>query len=246
MITDKAPEGTTIAEMTEAQERHQKVFDFFYYLGGYSPMRFLDIGCGNGTLTGSARAALGMECVDGVDILPAEKLDVPAWLRLSKADFNWDRLPYEDDSFGVILCGEVFEHLYNPDNLLKEIKRVLAPKGVCLITTPNLGSWFNRVFFLFGYQPCCMAASYYHEDAGKLKLVRVYGHRDHIRPMTLKALKELIELNGLKVKKTMGWNQGMLHNHLKSGMLSRSANLVDVVLSKIPSLSSRLAIVVTK
>lgn len=246
MITEQVDPGTTVDEMSEDQERHWKSSRFFKaYFNGNKPATFLDIGCGNGTITGKIRDALGLGLIDGVDI-QANELVVPSWLRMSKADFNWDNLPYPSDSFDAIYCGEVLEHLYNPDNLLREISRVLTTNGICLITTPNLGSWFNRVFFLLGYQPCCMAASFENEDAGKLKMVRVYGHRDHIRPMTLKALVELVELNNLKVVKTLGWNQGMIYNHLKSGVLSRAANLIDITLSKVPSLASRLAVVVNK
>jgi SAM-dependent methyltransferase len=44
-------------------------------------------------------------------------------------------LPLPDQSFDVIICSEVFEHLENPFQAAAEMKRVLKPGGLLLLTT---------------------------------------------------------------------------------------------------------------
>ena len=237
--------GTTVEEMSSPQLRHTKSVEYFASLanGIYGPKNLLDVGCGNGTITTKIRQVLGLGAVDGVDLL-AGKLDVPSWLRMKYADFDKDKLPYADSSFDAVYCGEVVEHLYNPDNLLSEIHRVLSPTGVCLITTPNLGSWYNRIVVLLGYQPCSISASFYHENVGKM--INIVGHRGHIRGFTLRALKELLKIHNLEPIKVMGWNMGVSETYLSNPIIQYPAFAVDTVLSRVPSLAARIAVAVKK
>jgi 2-polyprenyl-3-methyl-5-hydroxy-6-metoxy-1,4-benzoquinol methylase len=46
-------------------------------------------------------------------------------------------LPLADASQDVVLCSEVVEHLERPDHLLREIHRILKPKGRLILTTDN-------------------------------------------------------------------------------------------------------------
>jgi len=45
--------------------------------------------------------------------------------------------PFQEESFDVVLCFQVIEHIGDDHALLKEIHRVLRPGGVLLLTTPN-------------------------------------------------------------------------------------------------------------
>lgn len=50
-----------------------------------------------------------------------------------------DPFPFEPDSFDVVLCMEVLEHLaYSPSHMLAEAHRALAPGGLFFLTVPNL------------------------------------------------------------------------------------------------------------
>jgi len=46
-------------------------------------------------------------------------------------------LPFEDNTFDVILSDQVFEHVQNYSVALAEIKRILKPDGVCLHVFPS-------------------------------------------------------------------------------------------------------------
>lgn len=59
---------------------------------------------------------------------------------LVDADINCDlngRWPFEDSSVGVIRAMDVFEHLYNPIDTMKEVSRVLAPGGYLICQVPS-------------------------------------------------------------------------------------------------------------
>ena len=57
---------------------------------------------------------------------------------------NQSDLPFDDDCFDVVLSFDVFEHIPEPDQHLREVARVLKPNGCYLLQTPN--KWTNSVF----------------------------------------------------------------------------------------------------
>lgn len=62
-------------------------------------------------------------------------------------------LPFEDDSFDLVWCAEVIEHLRDPERALAEFRRVAKPGGDILLTTPNSYAWLFRLIALFGLTP---------------------------------------------------------------------------------------------
>lgn len=56
----------------------------------------------------------------------------------SRIDVFYDgkTLPFRDSHFDAVVCFEVFEHVFNIDELLREIGRVLKPNGQLLISVP--------------------------------------------------------------------------------------------------------------
>lgn len=46
------------------------------------------------------------------------------------------RIPQPDNSFDVVMCTEVFEHLPEPIKALREFSRLLKPAGVLILTAP--------------------------------------------------------------------------------------------------------------
>jgi SAM-dependent methyltransferase len=57
---------------------------------------------------------------------------------LSKVDIYYDgkHIPFENDHFDSVYCGEVLEHVFTPDETITEIKRVIKKGGVMLLTIP--------------------------------------------------------------------------------------------------------------
>lgn len=119
-----------------------------------SPANLLDIGCGVGTISEYLGHELGLAQVHGIDV--SENLvseAVKRGVRARQVDLDASPLPFPDASFDAVFCGEVIEHVLDTDRLLDEIERVLTPSGLCVMSTPNLASWVNRVALLLGWQP---------------------------------------------------------------------------------------------
>jgi SAM-dependent methyltransferase len=57
---------------------------------------------------------------------------------LSKIDVYYDgkTIPFEDESFDSVFCSEVFEHIFNLEEVIPEIKRVMKKEGLILLTVP--------------------------------------------------------------------------------------------------------------
>lgn len=114
-----------------------RFFDtFISELKALGPDSILDAGCGEGfTLERVRRAAIGTK-LEGLDFLDrAIQLGKITHPELSLKQGNIYELPYEDNSFDVVLCLEVLEHLEYPERALKELQRVA--RKYCIVSVPN-------------------------------------------------------------------------------------------------------------
>lgn len=112
--------------------------------------RVLDLGCRSGALT---LHFLEGNSVVGLDVDPAA-LEKAAALGIEPVQANVEEaLPFEDESFDVVVAGELFEHLQFPDALVAEIRRVLRPGGVLAGSVPNAYRVQSRLRFLRGKPP---------------------------------------------------------------------------------------------
>jgi SAM-dependent methyltransferase len=57
-----------------------------------------------------------------------------------------ERIPYDDNSFDVVFSDNVLEHLECPDNVFKEVNRVLKPGGIYLFKTPNKWHYVPTIY----------------------------------------------------------------------------------------------------
>jgi 2-polyprenyl-3-methyl-5-hydroxy-6-metoxy-1,4-benzoquinol methylase len=109
-----------------------------------APRTFLDIGCATGMLIESMKKE-GWE-VQGVDLC-RESADY------GKVHRGVDIFPgtleearFADGAFGVVHFSHLIEHVPDPRGFLGEVRRVLAPGGLALITTPNIDGFQARLF----------------------------------------------------------------------------------------------------
>lgn len=84
-------------------------------------------------------------------------LDIESGLNYEnvKADFLWDgtTMPFDNESFDVVVSTEVLEHVPSPDEYLLEIKRVLKPGGIFFFTVPFLMSLHEIPHDYYRYTP---------------------------------------------------------------------------------------------
>lgn len=96
--------------------------------------KILDVGCGyRGKLLYKVRNKISAGF--GLDISVNRKLH-DGKIALIKHDLS-QPLPFENNSFDAVTSLANLEHLENPDNILREIHRVLKPGGILLLTTPS-------------------------------------------------------------------------------------------------------------
>lgn len=90
--------------------------------------RMLDVGCG----TKPYRSLFTVDAYIGLDI------DSESSRLRGIADQLYDgkAFPFGDAAFDSVLCNQVLEHVFTPDDFLGEIARVLKPGGKLLLTVP--------------------------------------------------------------------------------------------------------------
>lgn len=100
-------------------------------------------------------------------------------------------------SFDLVLLIDVIEHLYDPDHVIDEVRRVLRPGGVLALVTPNLASWLNRALLLSGRQPLDTEVST--RGLFGRPAARSTPPAGHIRVFTRRALREFLVFHGFDV-----------------------------------------------
>lgn len=95
-------------------------------LGG----KMMDFGCGTKPyqpLFTNATEYIGVDYAGEGHSHENEQIDV---------FYDGKTIPFADNTFDSILTSEVLEHIYNLEDILKELNRVLKPGGKILITVP--------------------------------------------------------------------------------------------------------------
>jgi ubiquinone/menaquinone biosynthesis C-methylase UbiE len=166
----------------------------------YFPMapgqRLLDLGCGEGRHVIAASALDGIDAI-GVDLsredlgtarermrefadqLPEERQ--PALFALLVGDAL--RLPFPDDSFDAVICSEVLEHIPDYRSAVREIHRVLKPRGYFCASVPR--PWCERL--------CWWLSRDYHQVPG-----------GHLRIFEIEDLIGEIHSNGFELYQRHG------------------------------------------
>ncbi len=117
-----------------------------------SAKKVLDIGCSDGQLGKIIKDKFQVE-VHGLDIsaealaLAQDNLEKTFLLDINSDEWT-DKLT--DNKYDVVILSEVLEHLFAPDKVLAEVKKILADKGEVIITIPNLLFWKNRLKIFLG------------------------------------------------------------------------------------------------
>jgi SAM-dependent methyltransferase len=140
----------------------------------------LDLGCSSGaflqTLYGGEWELFGIEM--------SEESANLAQRRTGATIFNGDILEAEfaSNSFDLITCFDVFEHLYEPHKVIARVAQWLRPGGIFYVLVPNIDSAEARVF-----------GTYWHG----LELPR---HLFHYSPASLRHLAESVGLKTVSLE----------------------------------------------
>ena len=108
------------------------------------PAAVLDLGAGEGAFSLRLQQA-GYVC-EAVEIVP-ERFRVPG-AACRQLDLNADFAAALGRTFDLVVAQEIIEHLENPRHFLRQCRKLLAPGGGLLLTTPNIEDVYSRLRFL--------------------------------------------------------------------------------------------------
>ncbi len=102
-------------------------------------MKILDVGCGDGVLLSFIEKKLNSRSSElyGVDL--SHKAISAAQNKIKNGHFYKSsvyKLPFQENTFDVIVSTDVIEHVSRPKKMLKEIKKVAKENGNIIIGTP--------------------------------------------------------------------------------------------------------------
>jgi ubiquinone/menaquinone biosynthesis C-methylase UbiE len=150
---------------------------------------FLDAGCGDGRYLRALDAELP-ERIAGVDI--SERILETAHAAIPRAELrqgNLEALPFDDQSFELVLCTQVIEHVLDAPAAVAELVRVLRNDGRLVISTDNARNVVTRVLNA--------------PRAGAVRALRLRGARGRIEspatPYRRESFRALLEDAGLVV-----------------------------------------------
>lgn len=148
-------------------------------LGMVDAGKVLDLGCGDGLFLLKLRdkgiGGMGLDISEeAVRKCAASGLDAKVF------DFTIQKLPFNDESYDCVAALDVLEHLFFPEKLLAEAKRV--SREFIILSVPNFNSLPARLQVLFGKIP---------ENNRK--------NKGHVYWFNSAVLKEILKNLGLKV-----------------------------------------------
>jgi ubiquinone/menaquinone biosynthesis C-methylase UbiE len=98
----------------------------------------LDIGCGEGygsaTLAEKATHVVGTDRSEEVIKYAAAKYPLP---NIEFRCMPAEKHAFPDESFDVVVCLELIEHVQNYVAVMEEMHRLLKPGGILILSTPN-------------------------------------------------------------------------------------------------------------
>ncbi len=162
----------------------------------------LDLGCSSGafleTLKGQTWRLFGIEMSESAAKLASDRSGAEV--------FVGDILdaPFAPNSFDVITCFDVLEHVYEPRRVLQKVRQWLKPGGIFYFLVPNIECGEARLFRSYWYG---------------LELPR---HLSHFSPRCLKYLADSVGLNIVS-----------LQTHRNSALENSLHYIGDTVLSRI-------------
>lgn len=146
----------------------------------------LDLGCGEGRHSHAVAWQTPAPLVVGVDISEhdvstarARHLQCPPPHTQPLCYFtvaDGKQLPFADNSFSVVICSEVLEHIPHYRTMLNEIARVLKPGGQLALSVPR--AWPEKICWQ-------LSRAYYQVDGGHLRIFKIDKLRAEVEQRSL-------------------------------------------------------------
>jgi 2-polyprenyl-3-methyl-5-hydroxy-6-metoxy-1,4-benzoquinol methylase len=161
--------------------------DFVEALPQSETAAILELGCANGG-TGALALASG-KCGRYVGIEISESAAEIARLRLTQVivgDVEKMALPWDNETFDVLIMSEVLEHLSDPWRVVRRLVNLVRPGGIVMASSPNVSHYRVILGLLSGKWEL--------QDSGVMD-------RTHLRWFTPNSFREMFEMSGVRVQR---------------------------------------------
>ena len=145
----------------------------------------LEIGCGTGETLGYIKKMYPNSHVCGIEYVASVAEKAKPELSVICGDVENMEIPFEEESFDYIVCGDVIEHLRDPEVTIEKLKRFLKPNGCIIASIPNLMQAEVIYDLLRGY--------FSYRDSGILD-------RTHLRFFTEKEIQKMFLRLGFSIE----------------------------------------------
>ncbi|MEJ2391914.1 MAG: class I SAM-dependent methyltransferase [Gammaproteobacteria bacterium] len=151
-------------------------------------IKILELGPGKGMLVKGLLEA-GFTNVEAMDMHP-ENFTIKN-VKCHRGNLS-EKLPFDDETYDLVVAAEAIEHLENQYNFASECARITKLYGNVMITTPNITNFASRIRFLFtGFYSLAIRPS---SEFQKNWVI------EHIYPITFWQLRHILHTNGLFIK----------------------------------------------
>jgi 2-polyprenyl-3-methyl-5-hydroxy-6-metoxy-1,4-benzoquinol methylase len=121
----------------------------------------LDIGCGEGHITNEIKKLMPKAKIYGLDYsLSAIETAATNFSAIEFCVANAYQPPYPDETFDIVVCNNVWEHIPDPLFLLSRIYKITKPCGYLVLSTPSRYRLNNIMKELMGKSPSLMAVNH--------------------------------------------------------------------------------------
>ncbi len=117
--------------------------------------KILDIGSADGVFSKVILDKSKAEQIIGIDVVETSiKWASKHWRKNKKMHFlvaDAHDLPFKANTFDAVFAMEVLEHVYSPEKVMQEARRVLKKGGYAVFLVPSDNLLFRMVWFLWGF-----------------------------------------------------------------------------------------------
>lgn len=152
-------------------------------LAGLKAQKILDVGCHGGRFTYEISKLFPQALIYGIDIsFAAIEFARKKYQKFHFIVAKAENLPFADNTFDLVTCLEVLEHVQNPQLVIRGIYRVLKPNGTLVVLVPTENILFRIIWRLWT----------------KFGPGRVWSHT-HVHQLQDQTIRDLLDKEGFKI-----------------------------------------------